>query len=376
MPVYYDKNRKTYFFKICINYKQFLRRGFLTFNEAKIAEAEFIAYRKYNNTSIKTYVAVFNEYIDSLRHELAHSSIVDYTRTLNTLVAPFFKNTPLKKISLVLITRFQQKLINNKYDYKYIKKIMNLCEAAFTYGYKLYDVNDNPFLKLQKVRSTKSKKDNKLNFYSYDEFMQFYNAIDNVMDQSIFSLLFFCGLRVGELLALQFKDITDTTININKTVAIYPDLKNFIQAPKSKSSIAVLPLPNAVKKPLFAYIKEIKKTHTHIRDKDFLFGVARPIGETTIKRHYEKIREKANIKKIRIHDFRHSTATYYLSKNIPINVVKEIMRHSSISMTMRYVHVSNELVESALNDTAIIRDTNNDTNKYDSQTNKKHQKTY
>ena len=82
----------------------------------------------------------------------------------------------------------------------------------------------------------------------------------------------------------------------------------------------------------------------------YIFGGKKPLSQTTIGRIKNKYCEIAGVKKIRLHDFRHSHATLLLSKSVPITVIAQRLGHSDIATTLNiYSHLVNTDVEKAIN---------------------------
>ena len=62
---------------------------------------------------------------------------------------------------------------------------------------------------------------------------------------------------------------------------------------------------------------------------------------------WQLIRAEAGFGDVRLHDLRHSFASHAVMRGVPLPIVSRLLGHSRLSMTMRYAHVSNELVEAA-----------------------------
>lgn len=88
---------------------------------------------------------------------------------------------------------------------------------------------------------------------------------------------------------------------------------------------------------MFLQLQELKKLYQScvgFEDNWYLFGGIHPLAPTTIGRKKDKYCALANVKKIRIHDFRHSHASLLLSKNVPIIFISKRLGHSDINMTL------------------------------------------
>jgi len=87
-------------------------------------------------------------------------------------------------------------------------------------------------------------------------------------------------------------------------------------------------------------LKQLYKKYVGFEDNWFIFGGLEPLSPSTIGRRKNKYCDKADVKKIRIHDFRHSHASLLLSKNVPITVISQRLGHSDINMTLNtYSHM-------------------------------------
>jgi len=144
--------------------------------------------------------------------------------------------------------------------------------------------------------------------------------------------MFYCGTRPGETMALQFCDIKNGYISINKTLTSHYGRK--FDIPKTQSSIRMVKLDKKMYKDLIA----LKKVYVNYNDDYFIFGGKTPLSPTTIKRHKHKACENRHIREIKTHEFRHSYATRMIHK-LPVEVLSKRLGHSSIAITLDiYVH--------------------------------------
>lgn len=172
----------------------------------------------------------------------------------------------------------------------------------------------------------------KVDFYTLDEFTRFIDKVDNLTYKLYFEVLFYCGLRPGEAMALKFNDIHKYYIDVNKSLNRHGNRE--IDSPKNQSSI------RQVKIPKFLY-NDIMKLNSGCSEL-FVFGLHKPISPTSADRIKKKACDKANLRVITQHQFRHSHATYLISNNVPLNVVSARLGHSSIDTTTK-VYVHNDL---------------------------------
>lgn len=138
-------------------------------------------------------------------------------------------------------------------------------------------------------------------------------------------------------MALKFDDLQENDVFINKTIDSHKDRS--IGTPKTHSSIRKIKIDNLLKKDLLK-LKEYYIKKYNVTDYDyFIFGGKKPLAPTTINRHKFKACNKANIRPITLHQFRHSHATLLLQNGIMINEVSRRLGHSKVSTTLDiYIH--------------------------------------
>ena len=160
----------------------------------------------------------------------------------------------------------------------------------------------------------------------------------------MFNTLFFTGLRKGEALALKFDDILNNQLNINKSLTKeFFNGKRIEITPKTKGSIRKVFIDKKLKKELLNLKKHYYNLYGFFDNNFYVFGGVKPIATTTLERKKNTYCELANVKIIRIHDFRHSHATMLYDKNVNIKIIQARLGHSSISTTLNtYVHIDKE----------------------------------
>ena len=176
----------------------------------------------------------------------------------------------------------------------------------------------------------------KHDFYNLNEFNQFIKFVDNNIYKQFFNLMFFTGTRPGEAMALKFSDLQNDYISITKTIESHG--KREIGTPKTKTSVRKIKIDKILEKDLLQLKKYYKKKYGEEKDY-FIFGGVKPLSPTTINRYKLIACNKANIRPITLHQFRHSHATLLLQKGIMINEVSRRLGHSKVSTTLDiYTH--------------------------------------
>lgn len=141
-----------------------------------------------------------------------------------------------------------------------------MLKKFFHYCYIYYAFDETIFLKVEPFPHKVEIK--KHNTYTLEEFNQFISCIDELIYKQFFSLMFFCGTRPGEVMALTFNDIKGNYI--------------FIGLPKTDSFIRTIEIDNTLKKDLLELKKYYKKTYPSFNDDFFVFGGIKPLSTTSI----------------------------------------------------------------------------------------------
>lgn len=222
----------------------------------------------------------------------------------------------------------------------YKNKILGLLRQIITYSNKYYNTSNNILKFIENFKDNRLKKE--MNFFTYEEYLKFDSVIDNLEWHVFFEVLYFMGLRQGECQALTWKDISfkDKVLNINKTLTTkIKGEKWLISSPKTKKSIRVLPLTENLINSLKIMYNNAKQ-YKDFSNNWFIFGNSIPFKETTIQSKKNKYCKLANVKQIRIHDFRHSCASLLINKGASITLVSKYLGHSNISITLNtYTHM-------------------------------------
>ena len=215
-------------------------------------------------------------------------------------ILPYFGNKRVNDITAVDIRQWQNELIKMGYSPTYLKTINNQLSAIFNYAVRYYDLKSNPCAKAGSMGKSKAEE---MDFWTGEEFRKF---IDSVMNKRLsymaFMTLYWTGMRLGELLALNPKDVDleKRTITITKS---YQRLgkKDVITPPKTPKSKRVITIPEF----LAADIKDYIDSSYELQENDRLF----PITKYYLEHEMQRGIKESGVKRIRVHDLRHSHAS-------------------------------------------------------------------
>lgn len=177
----------------------------------------------------------------------------------------------------------------------------------------------------------------KYDYYTYIEFCRFRRKISNFLIKQFFNFMFFYGTRPSEAMALRFCDIHGNYISICHSLQRRGKRK--LDTPKTQSSIRELKLSLICRFRFYVLKCYYIKHYGSCPDSYYVFGGKKPLSTTTIDRYKKSACQKANIREITQHQFRHSYATRMIHNHKPIEDVSKSLGHSRTSMTVDvYLH--------------------------------------
>jgi len=352
MAIYKDNKRKSWYFRIYIedqygNKKQKCRSGFKTKSEAKEKEIEFLSSIKTDISDI-TFQELYDIYIKSKSQNLKPQSIRSIKSRFNNYILPFFKDYKLSKIDNKVYLEWKEYILNKNFSFKYNSSLHGSMVSILNYAKDFYDLEKNIASKVGNF--PKKNYITKVDFWKLEEFKKFIECVDDNVYFSLYTTLYFTGMRLGECLALNWNDFKEDYLEINKTLAKGKENGNYIiTTPKTPTSIRKIKLDEKTKKILID-LKKYYSSFINFSNEWFIFGGLYAMSQTTIGRKKDEYCIKANVKRIKIHDFRHSHATLLLSTGVPITVISKRLGHSDITMTLNtYSHLIPEDEDKAVN---------------------------
>lgn len=348
MPIYKDNIRGTYFIRTYINKHQIQKSGFKSRRLAKIAEEELLLATENNSRNNITFQELYDIFIRNKTIKLKPQSIRSLTSRYKNYILPYFKDFRIYEITAQDYVKWQEKIVSYNFSYKYNANLHGCMVAILNYAMDNYDLPKNVAIK--NGNFSKSNYLPKVDFWTYEEFKKFMSVVDDKLYYCVYHFLFYTGVRLGECLALKWHDFKGDSISINKTLAKGKKNNEYIiTSPKTKSSIRTIKLDKYTIK-LLNELKAYYMGYSNYSDDWFIFGGVSALSQTTIGRKKQEYCNKAKVKLIRIHDLRHSNATFLLSNGVPITVISKRLGHRDISTTMNiYSHLVPSDEDKAIN---------------------------
>lgn len=315
--------------------KQSTKRGFKSKREAEKWLQEFSMLQHSDlNMPFESFVKVYkNDMGKKLRENTWRSK--EYI--IDNKILPFFKNKKVNSIAPKDIIAWHNVILDMKnkngkpYSPTYLRSLHSQLSAIFNHAVKYYGLDSNP---VSIVGSIGSKKRSEINFWQKDEYLRFADAImDKPLSYYAFECLYWLGLRVGELLALTAADFDfhNETVNINKSYQRIKG-KDVITEPKTEKSKRIIKMPKFLSEEIQDYFKSIYKLNDNMR----VF----PISKSYLYHEMERGSKISGVKKIRIHDLRHSHCSLLIDMGFSAVAIAERLGHESYKVTLDiYAHL-------------------------------------
>lgn len=343
MPVYKDNNRNTWYCKFYYtdfdgNQKQKCKRGFARKSDAQAYEREFLLNMADSPTI--TFKTLYEAYMEWCKPNVKDSTYTLKKLVLEKHVIPVFGEKPINEITSLDISKWRTQVKEQGFSDAYTRALYIHFKAVLAFAVKYKGLRRNPFI--EPIKATKRKKE-KITFYTLTEFNDFMQHVSELEYHAIFNLLFYSGMRIGELLALTYDDIDiqNHAVNISKTFRIW---KNESTAPKTESSNRTIILPEKIFNELIEYTTHIYDLEP---DNELFFMSYRDIAK--YKKH---ICSSHKLKEIRLHDFRHSHVSLLIDQGVSDMLIADRIGDSIDVVQKTYAHLypnKNKIVADKLN---------------------------
>lgn len=313
------------------NNKKSTKRGFNTKREAEEWLRHFLTLKQ---SEFNMRFADFLElYYEDMEKRLREHTMLTKKNIIETKILPHFGNLLMNEITPGNIRKWQNTLMQQSFAETYLKTINNQLSCLFNYAVKYFDLKSNPCTKAGSIGKSNA---GEMQFWTKQEFMKF---IDCVMDKrqayTAFMVLYFTGIRIGEMLALTLEDIDfkKLTMNISKSYQrIGTPKRDVITPPKTPKSKRVINLPEFLANDLQDYLNSLYQT----QDGDRIFPFTKHLMESEMKRGIKG----SGVKRIRLHDLRHSHASNLIEMGFSPLEIAERLGHERIETTMNtYAHL-------------------------------------
>ncbi len=324
MPAYKDNSLKKnkWYCQFRVDGKLKKKRGFKTRTEALEYEENYLNISSGN--PLMKFEDYYKLFLSDKEKNWNISSTVTRKSKIENWILPFFKDYRLSDIDYKKVIEWEKYLNNSDLSEATKKTLCNILSSMFNHAIKFYNLKENPLLKAGSIGSFKR---NEINFWTLEEYKEFISHIDKPQFKIAFDTLYYTGLRIGELKALTLNDFDFSAPKIKVTKTYQKiDGKAYIKDPKTNSSNREVYIPES----LANEILELTSHYYDFKEDEFIFKLA----EQTYRKELNRVCEEFNLKRIRIHDLRHSHASLLINSGYDVLMVSERLGHSSPKMTL------------------------------------------
>lgn len=294
--------------------------------EVKTEYSLFLTKNEPNN-KFKDFTIIAEDYFNYLSSIRKESTEFTYRRDYNNHIKSFFDKMNIYTISTRNIKEWAEEIKNKGLSVKYMNKIKNVLNNIFDFAIKNYDLKNNPskdYGRFQQKNEEVIEDEDKIRYITLDEFNKFISVIENPLWKTFFIFAYYTGCRKGEIQALTWKDVDfdNNEIKISKTLTVKSKSQYKITNTKNKENRKIK-MSKILKNTLYDYKQEIKKYSDYSEDW-FIFGNSYFMPQTTIDREKDKYFKLSGVRRITMHEFRHSHVSLLINEYVKISKEKNM----------------------------------------------------
>lgn len=315
--------------------RQKCKRGFSTEEDADRFERHYKV-RSSGKLDMR-FIDFVELYADDMRPQLKENTWNTKEYMINEKLVPFFGTMAMCDITTLDAIKWQNQLMKGNpktgkpYTDTYLRTVNNQAVAIFNHAERFYGLHPNPFKKAPRIGS---KIANEMEIWTKDEFLRFSNTVtrDKVLFMA-FELLYWTGVRIGELLALVPDDFDLQKSNMSVRSSYQRiNRRDVITTPKTENSNRTIVLPEFLR-------DEVR---------DFLFDppafdhdqrIFASLSKSSIAAALREGAQACGNKIIRVHDLRHSHVSLLIDMGFSAVAIAERLGHESTDITLKYAHL-------------------------------------
>ena len=328
MSVYKDKKRGTYYVSfsqkdiLTGKFKHITKRGFLTSKEAKQWERENYGKVRIRNVS-KSFGDISKEWEQACQASLEVQK--KHKAHFEKRFAEF-QNRAIESITKADLIVWRNELADMPYSTRTKNTTISYVKGVFRFANDMYGI-PNEAAMLRSLKKTNNEAMQEMEVWTPEEFQRFLTMVDVPVLKLYFEFLFWTGCRRGEALAIQKNDVSDKHAIIRYSQRAR---KNGLKPTKTKQ-VRRIELDDQLWNDLQPLLSQNGK---------YLFGEDDGLTPNYVGNHFNQAVQDSGVKKIRIHDLRHSHATWLINNGVNIVAVSKRLGHATIEQTLKtYTHL-------------------------------------
>ncbi|CDD29822.1 uncharacterized protein BN654_01205 [Clostridium sp. CAG:433] len=323
---------------------QYQSQAYMTEEEAIQAEKAYL--NKYKDVEVNphmTFKEAYTIYYEYQKDKIKDSTLKTYRDRIKYM--GLLDNVELVNLDWDLYQKWRAQINKTNLCDRYKTDIQKFIKQVINFAEKQWDFNLRKFYNKLEPFKTPGALKKEMDFYEPEEFFKFISVVDDLRYKCFFELLYYCGLRRSEARGLQWKhiDFKNKLLTVSQQV-LNPSNSNastewYISSTKTEASNRTIPIATT----LLNDLAELKKSNERIakfKQTWFVLGDDVPMATGRMYFYRDKYAEKAGVRRIRLHDFRHSCASALISGSAPITAVSNFLGHSETTETLEtYTHM-------------------------------------
>ena len=313
--------------------KHACKRGFKTQREAKEYERTFLDQQ--NVTSDILFSNLVENYMEDMSHRLKPTTMENKRFIITGKLLPYFGNQKVCDIDTIKIRKWQNELLSYRDEtgsplsQTYLKTVNNQLSAIMNYAVRHYRLPSNPCRAAGSIGKSHAEE---MRIWTQEQYERFSGAIQKSSVKLAFDILFYTGMRSGELLALTPADILPSRrIDINKNYAKVNGEELFLE-PKTPKAKRCISIPDFLYDDIHEYVSK-------------LYGIGKGerifyFTKSALDKEIKRVATKADLPPIRVHDLRHSHASMLIEMGFAPLEIADRLGHESVKTTLdTYSHL-------------------------------------
>ncbi len=296
---------------------------------------------------------LYDEYISVKKYEVREITLYRSDRMLKRYILPILEDFRIDKLSSKVLQDWKISMEERNLSLTTKRNVYTELRTMLNYAVRMEYIPKHQLSKVGNFKDALSSK-KEINFYTPEEFKKYIEIAKKIALEKqkkennmyewnfyvFFNIAYYTGLRKGEIHALRWNDIDNEYLSVKHSITQKLKGKTDLETPpKNKSSIRTLQMPL----PLIVILKEHKKRQKKLQnfsEDSRILGDGKCLRDTTIQQRNLLYSSMADVKTIRIHDFRHSHASLLANMGINIQEVARRLGHTKVEMTWNtYSHL-------------------------------------
>lgn len=261
------------------------------------------------------------------------------------VISRYFGKSNISNINKIAIRKYQNYLLNEcNYSVSHVNNLIGVLKQIFNFALENGYIKTNTIASVSMINKRVKIPKEKV-IWNLEQFLKFNEYINSTTDKVIFNMLFFLGIRKGELLSLRWNEVSfaQKNIKIISTANREKGKGQVITPPKTVHSNRIVVMDKFLCELIEEYYIGQRKIYGKDIKQKFVIGGDKMMSFTSLQRLLKKYLAKTQLPEITLHGFRHSHATMLADFSTDIKAISERLGHENIEITLKtYIHTNSK----------------------------------